>query len=370
MAWLKDAVEPVTLENSIMISEQLKKCICRIEINKEKGTGFFCFIQYNGKYLPVLIFAEYMLSDESNEICIKLNNENKVIKVNEGRKVFRDRKLSTAIIEIIPQKDLIYDFLEIDQNIFQQNSENIFEKVSAYILHNPNENKIITFGIIKSISENTIYHFCNTMNSSEGAPILNLSTGKIIGLHRSSSHHFNFNKGTFLKSPITQFIEMNKDYISSNGLTSASYWFSDSIYTVKNEIKINNFIEKSQEQLKDEIIKLENKINKLNDILNDNINKVNEFKAKLSRFPFELKEGEKMMSIIITSPDKKVIRSLICKNTDVFYDMEKKLYNNEDKVFVKRNQITFNEKNIDKNESLENNKINDNDIIVINNLKV
>ena len=102
MAWLKDAVEPVTLENSIMISEQLKKCICRIEINKEKGNGFFCFIQYNGKYLPVLIFAEYMLSDESNEIGIKLNNENKVIKVNEGRKVFRDKKLSTAIIEIGP----------------------------------------------------------------------------------------------------------------------------------------------------------------------------------------------------------------------------------------------------------------------------
>ena len=44
---------------------------------------------------------------------------------------------------------------------------------------------------------------------------------------------------------------------SSNGLTSASYWFSDSIYTVKTEIQINNFIEKSQEQLKDEIIKLE-----------------------------------------------------------------------------------------------------------------
>ena len=273
MVWLKDAVEPVTLENSLMISEQLKKCICRIEINKEKGTGFFCFIQYNGKYLPVLIFAEYMLSDESNEIGIKLNNENKVIKVKDGRKIFRDRELSTAIIEIIPQKDLIYDFLEIDQNIFQQNSEEIFENVSAYILHNPNENKIITFGIIKSIYENTINHFCNTMDGSRGAPILNISTGKIIGFHTGSVHHYNFNRGTFLKSPINQFIEMNKDYISSNGLTSASYWYSDSIYTVKTEIKINNFIEKSQEKEKDKIKKLENTINELNDLLNNNKNR-------------------------------------------------------------------------------------------------
>ena len=40
------------------------------------------------------------------------------------------------------------------------------------------------------------------------------------------------------------------------------------------------------------------------------------------------------------------------------------------KFFGKGKQITINEKNIEKIESLENNKINDNDIIVINNLKV
>ena len=376
MGWLNGAVEPVTLENSVMISEQLKKCICQIEINQEKEinkkkvSGFFCFIQYNGKYLPVLIFAEYIISFELNEIYIKLNNENKVIKLNDGRKIFRNRELSVAIVEIIPQKDHIYDFLELDPNIFQQNSEKIFEKISVYILQIPIENKIVSFGIIKSINENTIKHFCNTMKGSGGAPILNVSTGKIIGLHTSASPHYNINNGTFLKSSITQFIEMNKDYISSNGLTSANYWYSDSIYTVKSEIQITNYIEKSQEDEKDKIKKLEEKIKELNDLLNDNINTIDELKAKLSRFPFELKEGEKIMSIIITSPDKKNIKSIICKNTDIFHDMEKKLYQNDDKVFGKGKQITINEKNIEKTESLENNKINDNDIIVINNLNV
>ena len=206
------------------------------------------------------------------------------------------------------------------------------------------------------------------MKGSGGAPILNVSTGKIIGLHTSASPHYNINNGTFLKSSITQFIEMNKDYISSNGLTSANYWYSDSIYTVKSEIQITNYIEKSQEDEKDKIKKLEEKIKELNDLLNDNINTIDELKAKLSRFPFELKEGEKIMSIIITSPDKKNIKSIICKNTDIFHDMEKKLYQNDDKVFGKGKQITINEKNIEKTESLENNKINDNDIIVINNL--
>ena len=174
------------------------------------------------------------------------------------------------------------------------------------------------------------------MKGSGGAPILNVSTGKIIGLHTSSSPHYNINNGTFLKSSITQFIEMNKDYISSNGLTSANYWYSDSIYTVKSEIQITNYIEKSQEGEKDKIKKLEEKIKELNDLLNDNINTIDELKAKLSRFPFELKEGEKIMSIIITSPDKKNIKSIICKNTDIFYNMEKKLYQNDGKVFWKR----------------------------------
>ena len=183
--------------------------------------------------------------------------------------------------------------------------------------------KLISYGIIKSIDEKEIFHYCNTIGGSGGAPILNLSNGKIIGLHTSSNHIRRINIGTFLKFPIIQFIELNKDYILSNGLTSASYWYSDSIYTVKTEIKINNFIEKSQEQIKEQVKKLEEKIKELNDLLNDNINKTIELKAKLSRFPFELEEGEKIMSIIITSPNKKVIKSIICKNTDVFNDLEK-----------------------------------------------
>ena len=55
-----------------------------------------------------------------------------------------------------------------------------------------------------------------------------------------------------------------------------------------------------------------------------------------------------MMSIIITSPDKKIIKSIICKNTDVFNDLEKKIYQNDDEVLGKGNQLTINESSIDK----------------------
>ena len=371
MVFLRDSVDAVTLENSLMINEQLKKCICRINVQNSEGTGFFCFIQCNGKNLPVLILGEYMLHGGLTEFGIELNNnENRIINLNDGRKFYLNKELFIVIVEIIPKKDLIYNFLEIDQNLFQPDSEKIFEKASAYILHNPPQNKVISYGIIKSVNGHEIFHSCNTFRGSGGAPILNLSNGKIIGIHTRGKNNNNINLGTFLKIPLIKFIDMNKDYISLNGLTSASYWYSNSIYSVKTEIQINNFIEKSQEQENDKIKNLEDKIKELKELLNDNINKTNELKAKLTRFPFELEEGEKLMSIIITSPDKKIIRTIICKNTDVFNDLEKKLYQNNDEVFEKGNQLIINERSIDKNKSLENNKINDNDIIVINNLKV
>ena len=41
MAILKNSVKSASLEETLIISEQLKRCICKIEMNKEEGTGFF-----------------------------------------------------------------------------------------------------------------------------------------------------------------------------------------------------------------------------------------------------------------------------------------------------------------------------------------
>ena len=45
---------------------------------------------------------------------------------------------------------------------------------------------------------------------SSGSPILNLNTFKVIGIHKEGSNHFNFNKGTFLKFPLNDFIKKIK----------------------------------------------------------------------------------------------------------------------------------------------------------------
>jgi len=146
---------------------------------------------------------------------------------------------------------------------------------------------------------------------------------------------------------------------------------------------------------------LEEKINQLNDLLkkndnnrnsiNNNANNINvnvgnpndllqsiikkdkiieDLKLKLSRFPFELSEGEKLISIIFTSTDQKIHYSIICKNTDIFYNLELKLYQKYTELSEVENYFTVNGRRVNKTKNLEFNKIKDNDVIILNTLDI
>ena len=95
---------------------------------------------------------------------------------------------------------------------------------------------------------------------------------------------------------------------------------------------------------------------------------IEELKKRLSRFPCELKEGEKLMSIIFLSTDQKIHLSVICKNTDKFNKIEGKIY--EKKEFFQYSMLAtfFTVKGyiVNKYQTIEENKINDNDIIMLN----
>ena len=381
MVFLQGAVNPITLEKNFIISEQLIKCICKIN---KKGSGFFCLIPYGNKSLPVLISAAHIIGvkEDLKEFSLEINEYVKIIELNEERKTFTDLYLNITIVEIIPEKDHIYDFLMLDDNLFKDYSIEISKNESIYILHFDFNSKIISYGNIKQMSENNIYHSCNTQNLSGGAPIISVTSGKIIGLHIGTKQNFNLNLGTFLKIPITQFINSNKDYIYQKGLASNNYSINKNICSINNNNYNNNSISSNINQNDLEKIKvLEEKLKEVNDILHDRINKANsiininqktieELKEKLSRFPFEILKGEKLMSIIVISSDKKLHRAIICKNTELFCDLEKKIYQDNDKAIDIGNYFTLNGKKIDETKSLDDNNIKDNDIIVLNNLKV
>jgi len=85
-----------------------------------------------------------------------------------------------------------------------------------------------------------------------------------------------------------------------------------------------------------------------------------------SRFPFDLSEGEKLISIIIVSTDQKIHHSFICKNTDKFTKIEYLLYEIYPEYMESENYFIANGNKINKYKSLEENDIKNSDIITLN----
>ena len=224
---------PVTIDSTKIILNQMENCICKINSPNGKGTGFFCYIPYNNTNLPVFITNNHLIDEkiikEKNNITVTINDdkEKKInIKINDNRKIYTSPKdkYDTTIIEIKPEKDKISknNFLELDKNIFENNPSLYNENI--YIIQYPilyNEQKAaVSYGILKEIQkENDMIHLCSTEFGSSGSPILNLTNNKVIGIHKESSINFNFNRGTFLKNPINEYlnnINLIKGYANNN----------------------------------------------------------------------------------------------------------------------------------------------------------
>ena len=47
---IKGSIDIISIDKINLLSEQMKKCICKIDGNK-KGTGFFCKINYENKLI-------------------------------------------------------------------------------------------------------------------------------------------------------------------------------------------------------------------------------------------------------------------------------------------------------------------------------
>ena len=134
------------------------------------------------------------------------------------------------------------------------------------------------------------------------------------------------------------------------------------INNLENERK--EFLNKNK-KLKIEYNNIKEKLNQMNLKSKEQEKLIKEYKLKISQFPFEFSPGEKIMSIIFTSSDQNIISSLICKNTDVFEFVENKFYEKYLEYKGLDNIFILNGRKIDKNKSLDENKIKNNDIITI-----
>ena len=236
---------PISIEGTKKILNQMEHNICKIYKNDGgKGTGFFCKIHYNNEIIPVMMTNNHVIDEkyinENNKIKITINDDTeiKIIKLNDNRLIYTNEEYDTTIIEIIQEKDKINNFMEIDENVFKEESNIFYNNKSIYIIQYPNCDKAsVSYGIMNNIMDYNINHYCCTESGSSGSPIMNLLNNKIIGIHKEASMKFKINKGTFLKYPVNEFLNQIKNNENNkNNLI---------ISNIKNELEIKLKIDKN-----------------------------------------------------------------------------------------------------------------------------
>ena len=154
---------------------------------------------------------------------------------------------------------------------------------------------------------------------------------------------------------------------------------SKEIYDLNNKLKESNIkIDLLNNQFIDEKSKnkLISKINEKNnnEIIQDEIyklyKKIKDLNEKIKRYPFILKENEKLISIIISSINKKINYSMICKNTFTINDLEKEIYKEYPEISGTENIFMFNGKIINREETFESNNIKNGDTLILNQKEV
>ena len=146
--------KPISIEGTKKILNQMENSICKIyKEDGGKGTGFFCHIIHNNNIIPMIMTNNHILDDiylkQNKEINITLNDdkESKIIKLNNDRVIYTNKIYDITIIEIKPESDLInnYMFMTIDEKIYQDNSNILYNKHSIYIIHYAKDEKAVVY---------------------------------------------------------------------------------------------------------------------------------------------------------------------------------------------------------------------------------
>ena len=212
MVYIKYSPLPVTFTTTNRIVEQMNKYVCQVlSPDGGFGTGFFCNLRLNNIIIPTLITCHHVINVNrllpNGKISIKTNEEAKTIQINENRLFYSNMEYDITIIEIKPE-DHIEHFLEIDERIFGESKYFEYNGNSIYLIHYPKGILSVSYGILQNcdIYDERIEHLCNTQAGSTGAPILNLKTNKVLGIHISGSQRpKNYNVGRFLTKAILEF---------------------------------------------------------------------------------------------------------------------------------------------------------------------
>ena len=223
--WNNNYIESEKLnKNTKISSEYLEKimiqqnCICKIvscDSNEVNGTGFLTLIPFPDKLinLPVLITCNHIINRDVKKVKLFLNDKiEKILVLDNSRKIYVNDEKDIIIIEIKKEDKLKYkNILKIDYDILKNKKLNDILK-SIYILYYPFGKEVfLSMGSIENIKYDIIEYKCETEKGSSGAPIINLNSCRIIGIHKETNKNLSLNIGILLKDSIKNFYKFNKN---------------------------------------------------------------------------------------------------------------------------------------------------------------
>lgn len=215
--------------------------------------------------------------------------------------------------------------------------------------------------------QNLIYHKDIILENTKNLEYYNLENNSIIFLELTQNQNLTQKKTieTENKSNISQNntnVEKNDDCLKSVNLHLTGPPIKN---TIKKDIIVKDDSKVIKKLLIETIIELEKSLvekNNENEILKI---KINELSDEMNKVKLELKNRDNLISVKFISGDQKINCILKCEKTDNFIQLENSLYELYPECKMTENDFLINGQMIDKNRSIEENKIKENDTIMV-----
>ena len=314
----------------------------------------------------------------------------------------------------IAKKEGIYDERYNDLLYKIKNIESIKQKANNIYNQNKYEEALKEYTeILKFDPNNRKFNSIILANRASCYQKLNKNLDALKDLNLSLKIYPNYNRGYIKRANI--FLQMKKykeaieDFFKAKSkdanATSLLEQYLENTNKKLNDLEIELNMEKARNQkLFQEIISLKNLLNSKDYLLNDKTEQIDDLRKSIKnfdkteysnkdkllelmeklqikeeklknvenelanlklRYPFELKEGERLMSIIFISEDQKIHTSFYCKNTDKFNKLENILYDRYPLYSEDENYFLANGQKVNKYKSLDYNNIKDGDVITL-----
>ena len=346
------------ISKEIGILEKIfEKEINNLDYNKEEITDILIYIINN-----LILNKELKDSSNNNSKAFEVKKE---IKDNKKKIVLKKIKLDDINIKaektkIDNNKKIVFEKTKLDDINIKAETKNkniIFEKIKLndlIIKAEKANNKKVVFEKIK-LSDLIIKAEKTKLDNNKNMEIPSDNNDIISDIEEKNKKIFELEK---LNKELTEKINRLKNDLDNK--KSENKNLDEKIKELNdllNKEKNNNIaMEKIESKGPDN-----GKVEELMEKIKEKDKELNEIK---SRYPIELLPGEKLMTIIFTTTDQKLLYSLICKNTDKFKVLEEKLY--EKYKYEEEYSFKYNGKRIKKFNSVEENGIDNSGIIMMN----